>query len=124
MSKDIRIVPDSSGKVTFDLYDSQEDTNLALLQRLYVLLLSDLSSEYRGGSTDYSILQFMEGSNMATKEVLDAILAISCSNAVAALDDYDKENISSFSGTSDGENIELVLTLKDGTTISGVIDVD
>ena len=124
MKKDLRIIPDEAGTVVFDVHGKQEDTGLALLQRLYILLLSDLSTEYRGSASDYSILQFIEGSNRATDEALNALLAISCANAIAALDEEDRDNISAFSGVGEGENIVLTLTLKDGTTISGVINAN
>ena len=117
-------MPEESGTVVFDIYGRQYDTGLALLQRLYVLLLSNLSSEYRGSTSDYSILQFLEGSNMATDESLNALLAISCANAVASLDQADKDEISSFNGVGNGESITFTLTLRDGTTISGVINAN
>lgn len=50
MSKDILMIPDQSGDVSFSVVGEQADTGLALLQRLYVIILSDNSEAYRGGT--------------------------------------------------------------------------
>jgi len=121
MSKDIRIIPQTSGEVIFSVYGTSEDTGLMLLQRLYILLLSDQSDGYRGGSDSYSLLRFTEGGNIPPDAVLDSILNICCALALRALDDSDRELIQSFYGSSEEGKITCTLTLKDGTTISGAL---
>ena len=44
MAKDMQIVPAKSGEITLNLLGKSEDSGLMLLQRLYVLMLSDVRS--------------------------------------------------------------------------------
>lgn len=119
--KDLKIISDDSGAVDFSVLGKSEDTGLMLLQRLYILLLSDTTTQYRGG-TGYTLLNFLEGGNIPNDGTMNSMLAISCSNAVNMLDDEDRTNIASFSGQSTDGNVVLTLTLADGTTVKGAIN--
>ena len=119
--KDLKIISDDSGAVDFSVFGKSEDTGLMLLQRLYILLLSDTTTQYRGG-TGYTLLNFLEGGNIPNDGTMNSMLAISCSNAVNMLDDEDRANIASFSGQSTDGNVVLTLTLADGTTVKGAIN--
>lgn len=119
--KDLKIISDDSGAVDFSVLGKSEDTGLMLLQRLYILLLSDTTTQYRGG-TGYTLLNFLEGGNIPNDGTMNSMLAISCSNAVNMLDDEDRDNIASFSGQSTDGNVVLTLTLADGTTVKGAIN--
>lgn len=119
--KDLKIISDESGAVDFSVLGKSEDTGLMLLQRLYVLLLSDQTTQYRGGN-GYTLLNFLEGGNIPNDGTLNSMLAISCSNAVNMLDEADRSNIASFSGQSTDGNVILTLTLADGTTVKGAIN--
>lgn len=120
MSKDILMIPDQSGDVSFSVVGEQADTGLALLQRLYVIILSDNSEAYRGG-TGFSLLQFAEGANTPPDSVLNSMLAIACANARNQLDAEDARHVLSFSGTALNSNITFVLELTDGTTVKGIL---
>lgn len=120
MSKDILMIPDQSGDVSFSILGEQNDTGLSLLQRLYVILLSPSGDAYRGGS-GMSLLQFAEGANTPPDSVLNSMLAIACANALNQLDDEDAIHVTSFSGTALDANITFVLELTDGTTVKGLL---
>lgn len=119
--KDIRLIPEDSGEVSFTVEGTSDDTGLLLLQRLYVLLLTDTSEAYRGGEEGYSLLQFIYGGNIPSAGVLDAMLAISCASALKLLDPEDRELITSFKGESINGEVICTLELTDGTTIKGKI---
>ena len=118
--KDLRIIPDDSGSVSFYPRGESEDTGLMLLQRLYVMLFSDPSLGYRLGEGGYTRWSFIEGGNIPSKQVFNTILAMSCSSAVDMLDDADKALIASFTadGDTDGSAV-FTLVLQDGTTVKG-----
>ena len=116
--KDLRIISDKSGDPGFIIYDAIEDSGLLLLQRLYVLLLSDTGEAYRGegGST---LLRFLDGGNRPTDDIMNSLLAINCANALNMLTPEDRNNISSFTGLCTDGDIVCTLVLRDGTTIKG-----
>ena len=118
--KDLRIIPDDSGTVTFYPRGESDDTGLMLLQRLYVMIFSDPSIGFRLGDGGYTLWSFLEGANIPSKEVFDTLLATACSSAVNMLDPDDQAHISSFTaeGSTDGSAI-FTLTLQDGTTVKG-----
>ena len=116
--KDIRIINDTTGDVIFTVYDAREDSGLMLLQRLYVMLLSDQTSPYRTGD-GYSLLTFLEGANKPADGVMSSVLAIACANAVDMLDEEDRDRIESFTGVCEDGVIICTLTLTDGTTLEG-----
>lgn len=120
MEKDICIIPDESGDVIFDITGAATDYGLALLQRLYVLLFTAHNAEYRTGE-GASLLAFLDGGNITDDGVVDAVLGIACSDAVNALDQSDRDNVQSFTGTCENGAITCTLTLADGTTVKGTI---
>lgn len=121
MATDIQIITDREGTVTFDVYGDSEDTGLMLLQRLYVLLMSDQDSSYRAQNASYSLLAFLDGANFPGDGAMNAILAICCSNAVSMLDSADRARIQSFIGLCRNGVMTCTLTLTDGTTIKGAL---
>lgn len=115
--KDLLIIPDKSGKVEFDVYGSQEDSGLLLLQRLYVLMFTQGSGLRPAGGFD--LLSFAEGANQPPDDVLNSMLALCCSTALSRLDEEDRSNVRSFTGTSKDGIITCTLELADGTTVEG-----
>ena len=120
MAKDIQIIPSSSGVVNFLVHGKLEDCGLLLLQRLYVLMFTERSGNYRehGGG----LLGFMEGANIPSIDAFNALLALSADEALQGLDSEDRENISSFTATYNGDIITCILKLTDGTTIEGTLN--
>lgn len=118
--KDMRIIPNESGDVTFELLGGEEDTGLMLLQRLYVLMLSQSDGTYRYG-TDGALLQLLEGGNNPPAGVLNALLSVACANALNALDEADRVRISSFKGSATDSGILCTLELMSGTVLEGVL---
>ena len=123
MPSDIRIIPETDGEVQFHVYDKSSDTGLMLLQRLYVLMLSDQDSTYRSMDASYSLLGFLEGANRPVDGVMNSILAVCCSTALILLDASDRALIDSFTGVSVDGAVTCTLVLKDGTTVTGALDV-
>ena len=123
MPEDIQIIPAKSGEVLFRVIDKSADTGLMLLQRLYMLMLSDQDSTYRTASSSYSLLRFLEGANKPADGVMNSILAVCCSTSVAMLDKADQDYIDSFTGVSVDGAVTCTLVLKDGTTVTGALDV-
>lgn len=121
MAIDIQIITDREGEVKFDVYGSSEDTGLMLLQRLYVLLMSDQDSSYRAPGAAYSLLAFLDGANFPGDGAMNSILAICCSNAVSMLDSEDRARIQSFVGLCTNGLMTCTLKLTDGTTIKGAL---
>lgn len=121
MANDIQIITDKEGEVKFDVHGSSEDTGLMLLQRLYVLLMSDQDSSYRPANASYSLLAFLDGANFPGDGAMNAILAICCSNAVSMLDAADRARITSFNGQCVDGLMTCTLKLTDGTTIKGAL---
>lgn len=121
MSYDLQIVPQKQGEITFNVIGKSADTGLLLLQRLYILMLTDQSTAYRNAGSGYALINLLQGGNIPADPVLDSILAICCSNAVSALDASDKQLVSSFVGKGVSGVITCTLKLKDGTTITGTI---
>ena len=122
--RDLQIIPDESGRVTFSVVGASEDNGLLLLQRLYVLLLSDTDEAYRDGADGYSLLKFIEGGNIPSAGVLDSVLAISCATALNSLDPEDRAVVQSFTGATTTTGIVCSLLLTDGTTIKGLLNND
>lgn len=116
---DICIIDDNTGDAGLLVYGKREDGGLLLLQRLYVLMLSNLSDTYRPGSISGDLLAFLEGGNTPDDNTLNALLALSCSSAMNALDTEDRRNVSSFSAKAADGAIEATLKLTDGTTVKG-----
>jgi len=119
VAKDLQILPDAQGEIAFSLLGASEDTGLMLLQRLYMLMLSDMDEGYRTGAQGYSLLAFLEGGNMPEDGVLDAMLSITCALALKALDPEDRERVSSFTAKALDGGIHCTLKLADGTTVGG-----
>lgn len=118
--KDLLIIPDVSGSVSFYPRGESEDTGMMLLQRLYVLIFSDPSIGFRLGDGGYTLWSFLEGGNIPSKEIFDTMLAASCTTAVKMLEPSDQALISSFSASGDTDgSATFTLTLKDGTTVKG-----
>lgn len=124
MPEDVQIIPMSTGQFEFKVYGKSADTGLMLLQRLYMMLLCDQDSPYRVQNiSSYSLLGFLEGANKPTDGVMNSILAVCCSTAVYMLDKADSTLIDSFTGVSVDGAVTCTLVLKDGTTVSGALDV-
>lgn len=117
--KDLLIIPETSDVVTFEVRSGRNDSGLLLLQRLYVLLFTGSSEDYRTGGGNLS--GFLEGANMPDIASFNALLAVCASSALRALDQDDRANISSFTATYDGEVINCTLKLIDGTTVNGTL---
>lgn len=122
MPDDIQIIPQRDGEVQFHVLGKSGDTGLMLLQRLYVLLLSDQDSTYRAADSSYSLLGFLEGGNRPADGVMNSILAVCCSTAYSMLDKADRDQIGSFTGVSVDGVVTCTLELRDGTTVTGVLN--
>lgn len=122
MSKDILMIPAVSGPVTFSITGSAEDVGLLLLQRLYVMLLSDPQTGYRDSDGGQTLLNFLDGGNIPVDSIMNMYLALGCSTAVSMLDESDRNNIESFTGVCENGKITCTLTLADGTTIQGQLN--
>ena len=116
--RDLRIINDATGDVLFKVYGASEDIGLMLLQRLYIMLLSDQTSPYRGGA-GYTLLNLLNGANKPADGVMSSVLAIACANAVKMLDADDRAKIKAFTGTCNDGIITCTLSLTDGTTLKG-----
>lgn len=120
--QDVQIIPATQGRISLEVRGKTEDNGLQLLQRIYVLLLSDMSDVYRNtGGASFSLLSFLEGANRPTDEVLNNILAICCGNVLNILDAEDRRHIQSLTATSTNSEITCVLVLSDGTTLTGTL---
>lgn len=122
MSEDVVMIPDVSGPVNFTITGKSEDTGLMLLQRLYVMLLTDSQSPYRDSDGGVTLWNFLEGANIPSDSIMNTYLALGCSTAVSMLDDEDKQNISSFTGSCVDGVITCTLVLADGTTVKGQLN--
>ena len=87
MSEDLLMIPDQSGPVNFDITGSSDDTGLLLLQRLYVMLLSDPQTGYRDSDGGQTLLRFLDGANIPADSLMDTYLALGCATAVSMLDE-------------------------------------
>ena len=122
MLKDILITPTPTAvpqAVTFKVLGETEDTGLALLQRLYILMFSGQEDKYRNdGGPGYSLIDFLNGANYQTVAAMNSILGLCATGALEQLDPEDLEKIDSFEcvAQEDG-SIQSYLVLKDGTTI-------
>ena len=72
--KDLLIIPNTPGTVTFEVRGKSEDSGLLLLQRLYVLLFSGSSEDYRTEGGNLS--GFLEGVNIPDIGSFNALLAV------------------------------------------------
>ena len=122
MPKDVIMIPDKPGEVNFAITGAYEDTGLLLLQRLYVMLLSDPRTGYRNSDGGQTLLKFLDGSNIPVDSIMDTYLALGCQTAVSMLDKEDRALISSFTGQTIDGKIYCTLKLKDGTTIQGLLN--
>lgn len=122
MPKDIQMIPDHSGQVIFTILGESSDTGLMLLQRLYVMLLSDPQNDYRDSDGGATLLQFLEGANIPADSIMNTYLALGCSTAISMLDDDDKQYIESFTGECENGVITCTLVLTDGTTVKGQLN--
>ncbi len=118
---DIQILPDRQGVVEFQVMGKSADTGLMLLQRLYALLFSTQTEQYRGGAFGYDLMMFLEGGNRPSDPMLTSMLGISCTAAVQALDPEDRALVQAFTAQSVDGDIFCTLTLTDGTRITGAI---
>jgi len=123
MGKDLLIIPTANGTVTFKVRGDTADTGWALLQRLYVLLLSGQLNVYRGnGGPGYSLLEFLKGGNYPSIAAMNSVLGLCSAGALGQLDAEDRGRIASFQCTANTDrSISAVLTLKDGTTLEGIL---
>jgi len=122
MPKDLKMIPDVSGQVVFSITGASQDTGLMLLQRLYVMLLSDPQGPYRDSDGGATLLRFLEGANIPADSIMNTYLALGCATAVSMLDDIDKQNIESFTGECENGVITCTLVLVDGTTVKGQLN--
>lgn len=122
MPKDVLMIPDESGEVNFTITGSSEDTGLLLLQRLYVMLLSDPDAKYRDSDGGQTLLRFLDGANVPLDSIMNTYLAQGCATAVSMLDQSDQDNIKSFTGICENGIVTCTLTLQDGTTIQGQLN--
>ena len=86
---DMCIIPSTSGLVNFELYGGSDDTGLMLLQRLYVMLLSDPQTGYRNSDGGQTLLKFLDGGNIPVDSIMDTYLALGCATAVSMLEESD-----------------------------------
>jgi len=122
MIKDLQLIPGESGTVEFSLRGDMPDSGLAILQRIYVLLLSDNTTTYRDSSDGPSLTALLEGGNIPPGGVLNSRTVLACSTVLDMLDEADRSAISKLTGSADDSgNIYLELTLADGTTLTGEI---
>ena len=122
MSKDIKMIPDVSGLVTFAITGDSEDIGLMLLQRLYVMLLSDPQTGYRDSDGGHTLLKFLDGGNIPVDSIMNTYLALGCATALSMLDETDRRLIRSFTGDCTDGKIVCTLVLNDGTTIQGQLN--
>jgi hypothetical protein len=122
MSKDLVMIPAKSGPVVFNITGESEDTGLMLLQRLYVMLLSDPQTGYRDSDGGQTLLKFLDGGNIPVDSIMNTYLAHGCATAVSMLDEEDRDNIDSFTGICENGIITCTLVLADGTTIQGQLN--
>ena len=123
MSKrDVLILPKAQGPVVFDVYGAEEDVGWLLLQRLYILLLSDQDSGYRNSVVGSDLLSLLEGSNTPPDEVFTSVLALACDTALRMLDEDDQKLIASFKGNVTNGIAVVTLELTDGTTLTGLLN--
>lgn len=118
--KDLKLITDDNGDVSFFPRGESDDTGLMLLQRLYVMIFSDPSIGYRLSQGGYTLWSFMQGGNIPSTQIFNTVLSMCCSSALEMLDSSDRANISSFTakGAEDGSAI-FTLVLQDGTTVKG-----
>jgi hypothetical protein len=118
MKRDIQIVPNKEGDVTFEIIGAAEDSGLLLLQRLYILMLSSVDGyRYTSGNT---LLSLLDGANAPSDGAMNSMLAIGCANAVEALDEEDRVRVASFTGQCTNGTITCSLDFADGTTLKGI----
>ena len=122
MPKDLLMIPAKSGPVNFEITGTSEDIGLMLLQRLYVMLLSDPQTGYRDSDGGQTLLKFLDGGNIPVDSIMNTYLALGCSTAVSMLDESDQQNIQSFTGVCEDGIITCTLVLADGTTIQGQLN--
>ena len=122
MPKDVLLIPDISGPVTFTIKGDSEDTGLLLLQRLYVMLFTDPNTGYRDSDGGQTLLTLLDGYNTPPDSIMNSYLNIGCATAVSMLDASDKNNIKSFTGTCTDGKIVCTLVLADGTTVKGQLN--
>lgn len=122
MLKDLRMIPDVSGPVRFSIVGEASDTGLMLLQRLYVMLLSDPATGYRSSDGGQTLLRFLDGSNIPADSIMNNALALGCATALSMLDDDDRNAVESFTGLCEDGVITCTLELVDGTTIQGQLN--
>ena len=139
MPKDILITPMPEANVprtvVFGVRGATEDTGLALLQRLYVLLFSGQTEVYRNtGGPAYSLMDFLRGANYQSRAAINSVLGLCVTGALEQLDPEDAAKIASFectavtaseAGVEDDQgdtcHIRAVLELKDGTTLEDLL---
>lgn len=125
MPKDLQIIQKNEGAVDFDVYGKLEDTGLALLQRIYTLLLSGRDADAFDTSAD-GLLARIGSSNIPSNTALQSILTTACASARAALDEEDALQVTSITADvvesgGDSASIQVTILLAGGTTITGVL---
>lgn len=119
---DVQIIPGTSGEVVFSVRGKATDSALLLLQRLYVLLFSNMSGAYRGGDAGVDVLELLDGANVLADEALEALLNMAATYALSALDQEDRDMIESFDCVCVDGRIISTLEMTDGTVLEGSID--
>lgn len=122
MDKDLLMIPDKTGEVNFTVIGASSDTGLLLLQRLYVMLLSDPRTGFRNSDGGQTLLKFLDGGNIPVDSIMDTYLALGCQTAISMLDAEDRKLIKSFTGQTVDGKMFCTLELKDGTTIQGLLN--
>lgn len=121
MTKDIQILPYKQGKFNFTVLGTSEDSGLMLLQRVFTLLLAD--GEYRQGAASANLLKFMAGGNYPADGVMNSLLGVCCADALSSLSSEDRAHITSLVGEWRDRTMTCTLTFRDGTTLTGAINV-
>ena len=120
MVKDMQIIPLEDGDVEFSVLGKISDESVILLQRVYVLLLSDTSDLYRTGAGT-TLMQSIVGANITSVDSMDALLAVSCNKVLAALDSADRARIRSLSAVWQNSSAQVTVVFSDGNKIQGVL---
>ena len=122
---DLKLMTDEEGVVEFSVRGKCTDDDLALLQRVYVLRLSDRNGDTYLPAGD-NLLDRLGSSNIPSTVAMQSMLATACANVKAALDQEDSDRISDIytdvvASSGDTVSVQLTIEFIDGMTISGRI---
>lgn len=122
MAIDLQIIPNISGPVIFSVRTAADDDDIMLLQRLYILLLSDNTGQYRASGDFPTFMAMLEGGNVPNITTINLWLDIACKGVLSLLAAEDRARISQLTGSSDdGETIKLTLILNNGNVLTGTV---